>query len=321
MPLLLRVVWGCLITALSLSAVGEVILGLFGNVLVSRVIFIAAVGFGPLLFPLGSLKLLCYFWGVFGSFYLLGGYPPTEGLAYLLVAWGPLIFVVAGGGWNRVRRDMGFSKGESVLRDKRGRMADWTFTADGLEIAVDLAAGELRVRARRARWSDASSSFNEGPVTLIRPLLECSLGFSEVVKTEHRGALANVYGRTYNGEPICVSVPQPGHSSEYATGEMRMVIDHRSTEWRVAQDYVLRWRDDSLRYHGRVERTSGSRNITVELGPLPKDVSAELQAQWESSAKPKIATLEAAFKSSLLAKAETVAVDKFLLDEKARAGV
>lgn len=321
MRLLLRVIWGCLITAVSLSAVGEVFLGLFGDVWVSKVVFIAAVGFGPLLFPLERLKLLCFFWGFLGSFYLLGRYPPAEGLAYLLVAWGPLIFVVAGGGWNRVRRDMGFSKGESVLRDKRGRMADWTFTADGLEIAVDLAAGELRVRARCAQWSDASSSFNTGPVTLTRPLLECSFQFDAVKKTEHRGTLTNVYGRTYNGEPICVSVPQPGHSSEYATGEMRMVIDHRSTEWRVAQDYVLRWRDDSLRYHGRVERTSGSRNITVELGPLPKDVSAELQAQWESSAKPKIATLEAAFKSSLLAKAETVAVDKFLLDEKARAGV
>jgi hypothetical protein len=321
MRLLVRVVWGCLITALSLSAVGEVVLGLFGNVWVSRVVFIAAVGFGPLLFPLGSLKLLCFFWGFLGSFYLLGRYPPAGGMAYLLAAWGPLIAVAAADRWSRGRRDMGFSKGESVLRDKSGRMADWTFQADGLEIAVDLAAGELRVRARRAHWSDASSSFNEGPVTLIRPLLECSLGFSEVVKTEHRGTLANVYGRTISGESICVSVPQPGHSIEYATGEMRVVIDHRSTEWRVAQDYVLRWGDGSLRYHGRVERTPGARNISVELGPLPKDVSAKLLAQWESSATPKIAALEAVFKSSLLAKAETVAVDNFLLDEKARAGV
>lgn len=321
MRLLLRVIWGCLITAVSLSAVGEVFLGLFGNVWVSKVVFIAAVGFGPLLFPLGRLKLLCFFWGFLGSFYLLGRYPPAEGLAYLLVAWGPLIFVVAGGGWNRVRRDMGFSKGESVLRDKTGRVADWTFTADGLEIAVDLAAGELRVRARRAQWSDASSSFNTGPVTLTRPLLECSFQFNAVKKTEHRGTLTNVYGRTISGDSICVSVPQPGHSIEYATGEMRVVVDHRSTEWRVAQDYVLRWGDGSLRYHGRVERTSGARNISVELGPLSKDVSAKLLAQWESLATPKIAALEAAFKSSLLAKAETVAVDKFLLDEKARAGV
>ena len=222
---------------------------------------------------------------------------------------------------NRVRRDKGFGKAESVLRDKAGRMADWTFEADGLEIAVDLAAGELRVRARRAQWSDVSSSFNEGPVNLIRPLLECSVGFSKVVKTEHRGTLANVYGRTYSGESISVSVPQPGHSIEYETGECRMVIEHCSTEWKVKQDYVLRWGDGSLRYHGRVERTAGARNIKVELGPLPKDVSAELLAQWESSAKPKIAALEATFKSSVLAKAETVAVDKFLLDEKARAGV
>jgi len=321
MSVLLRAAWGCMFAVLSLSPVGDVLLRLFGNNIVSKVVVIAAVGFGPLLFPLGSLKLLYFLWGFLGSFYLLGRHDPAQGLAYVLVAWGPLIFVAAGGGWIRVRRDKGFGKGESVLRDKSGHMADWTFTADGLEIAVDLTAGELRVRARRAQWSDASSSFNEGPVTLIRPLLECSLRFSEVVKTEHRGTLANVYGRTYSGEPISVSVPQPGHSIEYETGEVRMVIDHLSTEWRMAQDYVLRWGDGSLRYHGRVERMSGARNIQVELGPLPKDVSAKLQAQWESTAKPKIVALEATFKSSLLAKAETVAVDKFLLDEKARAGV
>lgn len=321
MSVLLRAAWGCLFAALMLSSLGDVFWRLLGDSFAWRIVAIAAVGFGPLLFPLGSLKLLCFLWGFLGSFYLLGRHDPAQGLAYLLVAWGPLIFVAAAGGWNRVRRDKGFGKGASVLRDKAGRMADWTFTADGLEIAVDLAAGELRVRARRAQWSDASSSFNEGPVTLIRPLLECSVAFSKVVKTEHRGTLANVYGRTYSGEPISVSVPQPGHSIEYETGEMRVVIDHRSTDWTVKQDYVLRWGDGSLRYHGRVERTTGARDIKVELGPLPKDVSAELQAQWESSAKPKIAALEATFKSSLLAKSETVAVDKFLLDEKARAGV
>lgn len=321
MRFLLRVVWGCLITAVSLSAVGEVILGLFGNVWVSRVVFIAAVGFSPLLFPLGSLKLLCFLWGFLGSFYLLGRHVPAEGLAYLLVAWGPLIFVAAIDGWERVRSDMGFSKGESVLRDKSGRMADWTFTADGLEIAVDLLAEELRVRARRARWTDASLSVNDGPVTLTRPLLECSCHFDAVMKTEHRGSLANVYGRTYNGEPICVSVPQPGHSVEHATGEMRFVIEHFPTEWKLSSDYVLRWSDDSLRYQGRVERLPGVRKIKVELGPLPKDVSTKLRAEWESSAKPKISAIEAALKSSMLAKAETVAIDRYLLDEKAQAGV
>lgn len=321
MRLLLRVVWGCMITALSLSAVGEVLLGQLGNVWVSRVVFISIAGFGPLLFPLGSLKLLCFFWGFLGSFYLLGRYPPMEGLAYLLVAWGPLIFVAVVDGWNRVRRDMGFSKGESVLRDKSGRMADWTFTADGLEIAVDLTAGELRVRARRARWTDASLSVNDGPVTLTRPLLECSCHFDAVIKTEHRGSLVNVYGRTLSGESICLPVPQPGHSVEHATGEMRMVIEHFPTEWKLLSDYVFRWSDDSFRYQGRVERWPGVREIKVELGPLPKEVSAKLRAQWESSAKPKIAELEAALKSRMLARAETVAMDKFLREEKARAGV
>lgn len=150
MLLLLQVVWGCLVMALSLSAVGEVVLGLFGNVWVSRVVFIATAGFGSLLFPLGSLKLFCFLWGFLGSFYLLGRHAPAEGMAYLIAAWCPLIFIAVIDEWNRVRRDMGFSKGESALRDKSGRMADWIFTADGLQIAVDLTAGELRVRARRA---------------------------------------------------------------------------------------------------------------------------------------------------------------------------
>lgn len=318
MSVLLRAAWGCLFVALSLSTVGEVFWRSLSDGLVWRVVLIATVGFGPLLFPIGNVKFLCYVWGFLGSFLLLEQYY-VDATNYVLVAWGPLMLVTVGGEWLRVRRDMGFSKGESVLCDQTGRRADWTFQADGLEIAVDLAARELRVRARRARWYDASFSANDGPVTLRRPLLECAFELQEVQKTEYRGTVANVYGRTYSGESLCVSVPQEGYAVEYMTGEVCLVIAHSPAEWQVSNDRVSRWIDNSLQYHGRVERKAGGRDITVELGPLPKDVSAKLRTQWKSAAEPQIAALEATFKSSLLAEAEAAAMDTFLRAERARA--
>lgn len=319
MSFLLKVIWACLVTTLSLGPVGEFFLGLFGNIFVARVVVIAAVGFGPMLFPLGNGKLFFFIWGFLGSFLMLDR-RDADKLTYLLVAWGPLISIAAVSEWLRIRRDRGYSKGESVLRDKSGRMADWTFTADGLEFAVDFTAGELRVRARHAKWSDATFVSNEGPVTLMRPLLECSFQFDAVKKTEHRGTITYAYGTTYSGESIRVAVPQEGYTDEYATGEIRMVIDHAPVEWKVVDESVSRWSDDSLQFRGRVERRSGKRNITVTLGPLPKEISAKLQAQWQSSVEPKIAELESDLKSRLLADAKAVAVANFSRAEQARAG-
>lgn len=319
MSMLLKVVWGCLVTALSLSPVGEVFLGLFGNIFVVSVVVIAVVGFGPVLFPMGNLKLFFFIWGFLGSFLLLER-RDVDKLNYLLLAWGPLISIAAVTEWLRIRRDGGYSKGKSVLRDNSGRMADWTFTADGLEIAIDFNARELRVRARRAQWFDATFTTHEGPVALVRPLLECSFQFDAVKKTEYRGTVAYSYGTTASGESVRMSVPQEGYKDEYATGEIRMEIAHGPAEWKVVDKSVSRWSDDSLKFRGRVERRSGKRNITVKLGPIPKDISAKLQAQWKSSVEPKIAELESDLKSRLLADAEAVAVDEFLRAEQARAG-
>lgn len=287
-----------------------------GDSLAWRVGIIAVVGFGPALFPLGRGKVLGFAWGIAASFALLGQ-PGLDAPTYLLAAWGPLILSTAIGEWQRARRDMGFSKGKSVLRDINGRAADWTFEADGLEIAMDFVHQELRIRARRARWFDESFQSTQGPVTLIRPLLECAFQWREVKKTEHHGTVAYAYGTTHSGESVRMPVPQEGYSTEYATGEYHLGIDHRATDWKLEGNYVLRAADGSLQYHGRVERKAGKRDITVDLGPLSKDVSAKLRAHWASTVEPRIAELEAAFKASRLAEAEAVAKDQYMRDESA----
>jgi hypothetical protein len=313
---LLRSAWGCLFTVFLLSKGSGVLWRMFGDTLAWRVGVIAVLGFGPALFPLGRGKVLGLVWGLAASFVLLGQ-PGLDAPTYLLAAWGPLILSTAIGEWMRARRDMGFSKGNSVLRDQTGRAADWTFEADGLEIAMDFAHQELRIRARRARWFDESFKSTQGPVTLIRPLLECSFQWREVKKTEHLGTVAYAYGTTHSGESVRMSVPQEGYSTEYATGEYHLGIDHCATDWQLGSNYVSRSADGSLQYHGRVERKLGKRDITVDLGPLSKDVSAKLRAQWASKVEPKIAELDASFKASRLAEAEAVAKDQYMRDESA----
>ena len=322
-----RVAWGCCVTYCVWT--GSPIVASLGRMdRFSAWTLIVLVGWGPMLFPPTVPKVAKMAWGWAASIYLPNalnalyyatGFQWPKPLYWplaLALAWGPAVFP-----WlARARRSLAFWGGASALRDAAGRKADWTFSDDGLEIAIDLARRELRLRAKRARWREAGGDWNVGPVEMARPLLECSLRCDATMKTVYNQTGVQGAGMTANGQPVSVFVPTGGTISQAPTGRYTLSVEHREAAWKVVGGGVFRRHDGSLSHLGTLRKESlniGGPKLAVEMAGLPKRVGAKLAAAWGKDAAPKIAALQKSFEAELLAERKAADEDAFLRDERA----
>lgn len=322
-----RVAWGCYATYYIWTG-GPLVASLGRMDRFSAWTFIVVCGWGPMLFPPTFPKVAKTAWGWAASIYLPNalnaiyystGFMWPKSLYWplaLTLAWGPLLLP-----WLlQASRSLAFWMGASVKRDRGGRKADWTFSDEGLEIAVDLANREFRLRAKRARWKERGGDWHVGPVDMTRPLLECSLRCDAITKTVYRQTGVQGSGMTADGMHVNVFVPTGGVSSEVPTGRYALRVAHHAATWEMVGGGVSRQHDGSLRHAGFLNKKTdftGGATLEVEMADLPKRVGSRLAAAWSSGAAPKIAELQKSFEAQLLAERKAAAEDAFLRDERA----
>lgn len=279
---LARFAWGCYFT--HYVWVGGPLIASLGRMdRMSAWSFIVLFGWGPMLFPLNLSKVVraAWGWGVsillpngFAALYAMTGVLAPPLLYWLLlptVAWGPLLFP-----WLvRARRFLVFWAGPSALRDEAGRKADWTFSDDGLEIAVDLARREFRFRARLARWRDGGGEWHVSSVQMTRPLLECSLRCEAATRAVYRPTGFQGRGMTPDGQPVTMFVETGGSMSSVRTGRYILSVEHRESTWRIIGETVSRRHDGSLSYVGSLRKDASDlakSKLSIEMADLPKRV-------------------------------------------------
>lgn len=313
-----RAAWGCLFTAYLLGGDGHarwrtsVDGGEFWALML-----ITVVGFGPAFMPASRWKVAGLLWGMFVSYgFLLGNERNTS--TFLFLAWGPLLIPTAIVQARRAFGEGSFVMGRSVLRDARGRKADWTFAARGVEIAVDLESAKLRIRAQKAWVYDASFTAANGPAIVAYPLLDCDFRFTEVIETKHHNVTGMVYGTTTSGERVSMVVPQEGYSTDHHTGRYVFTVAHRPKELRIAYDHVSAAADGTVQYHGRVEEGIGKHLASISLDNLSKHDSARLMSIWSKEVEPLIEQAKAARAAALLSERKAATTDAYLRDVSAK---
>jgi len=290
--------------------------------------FIVLFAWTPMLIPPTRGKIFKAFWAWAVFVYLpdaLHALRSAAGVALPRPMYWPLALTLACGPivlpWlAKARQSLQYWMGRSILRDGSGRKADWTFSDDGLEIAVDLANKEFRIRARSAKWKVEEGDYRVGPVDAAMPLLECSLHCAEETKTAHYRTGDMAMGMTPGGQPVSVLVNTGTYSKDVPTGRYGLIVTRYLANWEMYGGGVWRQHDGSLLNLGSVIKKSdfdGGSKLFVDIPDLPKRVGARLAKEWGEKAAPMIAEFQKAFEAALLAERKAEAEDAFLRDERA----
>lgn len=312
-----RLAWGCFITYFIASRSAMSLP--YGSADVEAWSLIFAVGWTPMLLWPTRKKFAraAWAWCVFVCLPgIISMLDQITGLGFPRAIYWPLAVTLACGTILRswlieARKMVAFGMGDSVLRDRSGRKADWTFRHDGLEIAVDLVKRELRMRARSADWKAAGGEWRSGSIEMNRPLLECSLSCHAVKKWVHQTTTATATGMTSGGELVNLTVPTGGIVVEQMTGRYHLKVQHEKTRWHGSLDncdYISKSRD------------TGDPELSISMPDLPKHAGKRVAEEWSTKVGPMIAALEKTFKTELIAQHRAAAEEAFLHNERAAVG-
>jgi hypothetical protein len=320
-----RLAWGCFVTYFIASRSAIFLPYMPGNVAAWSLIIV--IGWTPMLLWPTRAKIAKAAWAwcvlvclpsIVLMLSMMTGQPFPEAMYWPLaatLACGPILR-----SWPiKARKMIAFGMGASVLHDRSGRKADWTFRDDGLEIAVDLVRRELRMRARNADWKPAGGEWQTGAIEMNRPLLECSLDCHAVTKSVSQTTTATATGMTSGGEFVHMTVPTGSIVVQHLTGRYHLKVQHETIRWEWRSRGVVRQADGSLHNSGYISknRDTGNPELSIAMPDLPKRAGERLADEWSAKVAPMIAALEKTFEAELDAQHRAATEEAFLRNERA----